>query len=206
MILLTSLLVEIVTPLSSWFRMPEMSCKVWSQHRMDQILPLHHRSREGPLDPVVLCVEHHVSSGVCVVSSFWQVWWRFNLSLTSIYMKSFPSINWNQQSSYMGVSKKWGTPKWMVYNGSNPIKMGWFGGNTPIFGNTSCFDGDSSAPMGTKTSVTKGSHRIRRRDDARGPKRLTSHSCGRHWELWRLNHDRLSYCTSKLGKRLPSFL
>ena len=34
----------------------------------------------------------------------------------------------------MGVSKNRGTPKWMVYRGK-PYKNGWFGGQTPIFGN-----------------------------------------------------------------------
>ena len=34
---------------------------------------------------------------------------------------------------YMGVSKNRGTPKWMVYKGKNPIKMGWFGGFSPYF-------------------------------------------------------------------------
>ena len=33
-----------------------------------------------------------------------------------------------------GVSKNWGTPKWMVKIMEPPIKMGWFGGTT-IFGN-----------------------------------------------------------------------
>ena len=32
--------------------------------------------------------------------------------------------------------KNSGIPKWMVYNGSNPIKMDDLGGPTPIFGNT----------------------------------------------------------------------
>ena len=35
----------------------------------------------------------------------------------------------------MDVSKNRGTPKWMVYNGSNPIKMDDLGGSI-IFGNT----------------------------------------------------------------------
>ncbi len=35
----------------------------------------------------------------------------------------------------MGVSKNRGTPTWMVYIGK-PYKNGWFGGPTPIFGNT----------------------------------------------------------------------
>ena len=40
---------------------------------------------------------------------------------------------------HMGVSKNWGTPKWMVYNGTIPIKMDDLGGKptnkkeTPIF-------------------------------------------------------------------------
>ena len=37
----------------------------------------------------------------------------------------------------MDVSKNWGTPKWMVYNGSNPMKMDDLGGfQTSIFGST----------------------------------------------------------------------
>ena len=36
----------------------------------------------------------------------------------------------------MGVSNNMGTPKWMVKIMENPIKHGWFGGKTPIFGNT----------------------------------------------------------------------
>ena len=39
------------------------------------------------------------------------------------------------EKMYMGVSKNSGTPKWMVYNGK-PYQNGWFGGPTPIFGNT----------------------------------------------------------------------
>ena len=33
----------------------------------------------------------------------------------------------------VGVSKNRGTPKWMVYNGSNPIKMDDLGGKPPLF-------------------------------------------------------------------------
>ena len=39
-------------------------------------------------------------------------------------------------STYMRVSKNRGTPKWMVYNGSNPIEMDDLGYCTPIFGST----------------------------------------------------------------------
>ncbi len=41
----------------------------------------------------------------------------------------------NSRDRDMGVSKNRGTPKWMVYNGK-PYQNGWFGGPTPIFGNT----------------------------------------------------------------------
>jgi len=36
----------------------------------------------------------------------------------------------------MGVSKNWGTPKWMVKIMENPIKMDDLGGKPTIFGNT----------------------------------------------------------------------
>ena len=38
----------------------------------------------------------------------------------------------------MGVSKNGGTPKWMVYNGK-PYKNGWFGGENPLFSETSIY-------------------------------------------------------------------
>ena len=41
--------------------------------------------------------------------------------------------------AYMGVSENSGTPKWMVKIMENPIKMGWFGGKTPLFSETSIF-------------------------------------------------------------------
>ena len=45
--------------------------------------------------------------------------------------------HFNPQTKYiihMGVEPKIrGTPKWMVYNWQNPIKMGWFGGKTHHF-------------------------------------------------------------------------
>ena len=46
---------------------------------------------------------------------------------------------WKGKSSskvHSGVSKNNGTPKWLVYKGKPYEQMGWFGGPTPIFGNT----------------------------------------------------------------------
>ena len=49
-------------------------------------------------------------------------------------LQEMPTLGWNH--SYMGVSTNNGTPKWMVKIRENPIKMGWFGGPTLIFGKT----------------------------------------------------------------------
>ena len=47
-----------------------------------------------------------------------------------------PHLKSSNPQSHLGVSKNTDTSKWMVKIMENPIKMGRFGGPTPIFGNT----------------------------------------------------------------------
>ena len=46
-----------------------------------------------------------------------------------------PSYKWSYFTSTWVFPKIMVSPKWMVKIMENPIKMGWFGGPTPIFGN-----------------------------------------------------------------------
>ena len=61
---------------------------------------------------------------------------RIRMTLNSKADTVLISMAFKGQAIDMGVSQNRGTPKWMVYNGKNPIKMDPFGGN-PLFSETS---------------------------------------------------------------------
>lgn len=115
-----------------WIRFfPKWNRKAGESSKWKNNRPLHHRSREGPLDPRVGSGGSSRFKCSCggkfILTSLVQIQLVFTFNLH----QTFSSINWN-----------WNQPM------SFP----------------SCFDDHSSAPMSTKTSMTKGSHRIRRRD------------------------------------------
>ena len=62
----------------------------------------------------------------------------------------------------MGVSKNRGTPKWMVYNGKNPIKIDDLGGGFPYFWfntHTVYVSHHRKRPPGQKATVTPGNRK-----------------------------------------------
>ena len=63
-----------------------------------------------------------------------RFFWAYFVSRIGLGSHDHHQHSTQHQFKEVGVSKNRGTPKWMVYNGKNPIKMDGLGGTT-IFGN-----------------------------------------------------------------------